>query len=125
MKLLTHTIGHRDERGEIFDLPFIGDISAINYITFSNSSIRGNHYHKKTIQWNYLIEGKLTVAIRNKQNETHNLIINAGQLLLIEENESHAFKAEEFSRMMVFTMGPRAGKEYESDTYRLTEPLIK
>jgi hypothetical protein len=39
-------------------------------------------------------------------------------------DERHALQALEESTLMVFTKGPRGGKEYESDTYRLDVPLI-
>ena len=34
-------------------------INAITYITQKKNTIRGNHFHKKTIQWNYILEGKI------------------------------------------------------------------
>ena len=40
------------------------------------------------------------------------------------KNESHAIKAVKDSEFLVFTQGPRGGKEYENDTYRLKNQLI-
>ena len=47
-----------------------------------------------------------------------------GDLILTEKNEKHAIKALSDSEMLVFIKGPRGGKEYESDTYKLSEKLI-
>ena len=47
-----------------------------------------------------------------------------GDLILTEKNEKHAIKALVNSEMLVFTKGPRGGKEYESDTYKLTDNLV-
>jgi len=38
--------------------------------------------------------------------------------------ESHAFEALEDSELLAFCHGPRAGMDYEKDTYRLECPLI-
>jgi hypothetical protein len=36
----------------------------------------------------------------------------------------HAWKALEDTVCLVFTKGPRSGEGYESDTYRLDDPLL-
>ena len=51
-------------------------------------------------------------------------LMKQGDLILTEKNEQHAIKALSDSEMLVFTKGPRGGKEYESDTYKLSEKLI-
>jgi hypothetical protein len=38
--------------------------------------------------------------------------------------DAHAIEALEDTTMVVMTRGPRGGREYESDTFRLAEPLI-
>jgi hypothetical protein len=39
-------------------------------------------------------------------------------------HEAHAIEALEDTTMVVMTRGPRGGREYESDTYRLDAALI-
>ena len=46
----------KDKRGEIIDIIENEKINSVTIITFSKGAIRGNHYHKKTIQWNYVLE---------------------------------------------------------------------
>ena len=53
------------------------------------------------------------------------MILSRGDLVVTSSNEHHAIKAIEYSEYLVFTQGPRGGKEYERDTFRLSEPLIK
>ena len=53
------------------------------------------------------------------------MILSRGDLVVTSSNESHAIKAIEYSEYLVFTQGPRGGKEYEKDTFRLSKPLIK
>jgi hypothetical protein len=40
-------------------------------------------------------------------------------------SEHHALKSLEDSELMVITKGPRGGKEYETDTFRLDIPLLQ
>ena len=69
MKKIKNKIMHRDKRGLIIDLLEKKNINSITFITQKKGTVRGNHFHKKTIQWNYLIKGKIELfAKKNKQN---------------------------------------------------------
>jgi len=57
-------------------------------------------------------------------SEVERIVLNKGDLVCTEPMEKHALKALEKSTLMVFTRGPRGGKEYESDTFRLDQPLV-
>ena len=120
MKAQSLRVDFEDSRGQIQDLIQDQNINAITKITFVKGAVRGNHFHKKTIQWNYLISGKVLLVTQYKDE----IILNPGDLVSTSINESHAIKALEDSVLLVFTEGPRGGKEYESDTYKLDEPLI-
>ena len=125
MKKIKIKINHRDARGVIIDLLEKKKINAITYITQKKGKIRGNHFHKKTIQWNYLIKGKIKVVTKKRNKGMQEMILSRGDLVVTSLNESHAIKAIEYSEYLVFTQGPRGGKEYEKDTFRLPKPLIK
>ena len=106
-------INFKDKRGVIIDLIEKTEINAVTYITQKKNSIRGNHYHKKTIQWNYLLSGKVILITQKKNKKIMKKIMKKGDLILTEKNEKHAIKALKSSEMLVFTKGPRGGKEYE------------
>ena len=125
MKKIKIKINHRDSRGVIIDLLEKKKINAITFITQKKGKIRGNHFHKKTIQWNYLIKGKIKIVTKKINRSVQEMILSRGDLVVTSSNESHAIKAIEYSEYLVFTQGPRGGKEYEKDTFRLSEPLIK
>ena len=125
MKKIKIKINHKDSRGVIIDLLEKKKINAITYITQKKGKIRGNHFHKKTIQWNYLIKGKIKIVTKKRNRGVQEMILSRGDLVVTSSNESHAIKAIEYSEYLVFTQGPRGGKEYEKDTFRLSEPLIK
>jgi quercetin dioxygenase-like cupin family protein len=125
MKKIKRKINFRDNRGFIIDLLEKKNINAITFITQKKGKIRGNHFHKKTIQWNYLIKGKLELLTRKNKQKIIRTLMKEGDLVETSKNESHAIKALKNSEFLVFTQGPRGGKEYENDTFRLKNPIIK
>ena len=123
MKKLKQKIMHRDSRGIIVDLLEKKKINSVTFITQKKGKIRGNHYHKKTIQWNYLLKGKILLVAQKKNSPIKKIILNVGDIVVTEKNEKHAIKALKNSEFLVFTQGPRGGKDYEKDTYRLLTPI--
>ena len=124
MKKIKLKIAHKDNRGEIIDILENEKINSITLITLKKGAIRGNHYHKKTYQWNYLISGEITYFYKKKDKKKNKIILSPGEMILSPPNEEHALKANKKSLLMVFTKGPRGGKEYESDTFRLEKKLV-
>ena len=113
----------QDERGLIKDILFNEPINHVTVITSVKGVVRGNHLHKKTIQWIYLYSGKLKSLTQNEGEEVISRILEPGDLLKTGKCEKHALHALEDSVFFVFTRGPRGGKNYESDTFRLEKPL--
>lgn len=124
MEVIDYTVSFQDERGIIVDFIANQNINAVTLITFTKDSVRGNHEHKKTWQWNYLIKGELEVVTQVGDGPVQKQILQEKGLFLISPLEKHALKALCDCEILVFTKGPRGGKEYENDTYRLEEPLI-
>jgi quercetin dioxygenase-like cupin family protein len=114
-----------DSRGEIIDLIDHDSINAVTLITFRKGAVRANHYHKKTIQWNYVISGEILLATQFPNGEKNERVLRKGEFAVTRENESHALQALQESEVLILTKGPRAGSEYENDTFRLEQPLIK
>jgi len=113
-----------DVRGEIIDLLENENINAVTVITFKKGAVRANHYHKLTTQWNYVISGRIRLVSQMPGAPANEVIMRPGDLVATGPNERHALQGLEDSTLMVFTKGPRGGKEYESDTFRLEVPLI-
>ena len=115
----------KDKRGEIIDIIENEKINSVTIITFSKGAIRGNHYHKKTIQWNYVLDGEV-IYYSETNNKKSRVTMRAGDLSVSYPYQKHAFKSQTKSRVLVLTKGPRAGQNYEIDTFRLIKnPLIK
>jgi quercetin dioxygenase-like cupin family protein len=124
MRKIKIKINYKDNRGIISDLLEKENINAITYITINKNKVRGNHYHKKTIQWNYVLSGRLKFVSKIKGIKKTR-IAKKGDFIKIGTREFHAIKGIIKSEIMVFTKGPRGGKEYENDTFRTKESLIK
>ncbi len=124
MKLMPLTVDFRDERGAITDLIEAEEINSVTRVTFRKGAIRGNHFHKQTVQYNYLLRGSIELVTQTEDGQRQSAVLGPGNLAAVAEMEQHALRALEDSELLVFTRGPRGGKEYETDTYRLDTPLI-
>ncbi len=112
-----------DRRGIIKDILVNEPIEHVTVITSKRGAVRGNHYHKETIQWMYIHSGRLEYLAQKGNEKIASHILEAGDLVKTETFEKHAFKSLEDSIFYVFTRGPKVEGDHISDTYRLTTPL--
>jgi quercetin dioxygenase-like cupin family protein len=106
-----------DKRGIIRDL-FDGEPVHVTQITTRKGAVRGNHFHNETTQWTLVTGGLLDIASGNAR-----IAAGPGEMITHLPGVPHAWKALQDTTCLVFTLGPR-GEDYESDTYRLDEPLL-
>lgn len=124
MELINLKPAHTDARGSITDLISDDEINAVTLITFVKGAVRANHYHERTMQWNYVISGEILLASQMPEKEKVERVLKAGDFAVTCENERHALKGLTDAEVLILTKGPRAGTQYENDTFRLTELLI-
>ena len=124
MELINLKPAHTDARGSITDLISDDEINAVTLITFVKGAVRANHYHERTMQWNYVISGEILLASQMPEKEKVERVLKAGDFAVTRENERHALKGLTDAEVLILTKGPRAGTQYENDTFRLTELLI-
>jgi dTDP-4-dehydrorhamnose 3,5-epimerase-like enzyme len=113
-----------DERGWIKDVLEDEPIEHVSVILSRKGSVRGNHFHRETYQWVYLLSGSFRYVVETDDGGRQEGLIEAGDLLLTEPLDRHALETLEDATMVVLTRGPRGGRNYESDTIRLDDPLI-
>lgn len=113
-----------DARGKIVDIVKNVNFEHATLITSNKGAVRANHYHKETIQYLYVLSGRLRVVIQMPGQSTVEQIIGEGEMVVNAPFEAHAFESLENSSFLVLTRGPRGGDSYESDTFRLDTPLI-
>jgi quercetin dioxygenase-like cupin family protein len=123
MKVSRITSAHTDERGEISDLLAHQSIDAVTLITFVAGARRGDHYHRQTTQWTYVLTGVVNYYSQAPGSDAQVHQLRPGDIVCSPPNEAHAIQAETSATILVFTQGPRSGQDYESDTFRLGSPI--
>tara|TARA_B100001250_G_C19447568_1_gene634534 strand:+ start:72 stop:461 length:390 start_codon:yes stop_codon:yes gene_type:complete len=120
----------KDKRGMILDIFVNKPKDHCTLVTFNKGAIRGNHYHKKSTQYSFVLSGKLimfSVKVNNNGNITKKIkkeILLKNSLITHKPFYAHAFKAITKSNLLAFADGKRGGKNYEKDTFRLKSKLI-
>ena len=106
-----------DDRGVIQDL-LETPLDAVTEIFTHAGKIRGNHYHKLTTQYTYVVSGRLRV-VTSDGAFLHDDVYGPGEMACEAPGVWHAWEALEDTRVLVFTKGPRSGTHYEDDVFRL------
>ena len=120
MKIIKIRSAFEDERGRIVDILENEIIEHVNLISFKKGAIRGNHYHKKSAHYNFVLSGALKLLTKAPGQSLKTRVVAVGDLVFISPKERHTLIAVEDSEVLVLTRGPRGGKNYEKDTYRLS-----
>ena len=121
-----------DDRGEIIDIFTHEPKDHCTIVTFTKDAIRGNHFHKESIQSAYVMEGNFQIFnvmidedLKYDSNKIEIIETTKGDYITHEKFEAHSYKCTSDSgSLMVFTKGVRGGKFYEDDTYRVEKKLI-
>jgi len=124
MKVLHREKVFEDKRGEITDILEREFIDSVTLISSNTGAVRGNHYHKESIQYTFVLRGSLKLFTQKPGGEVETAILIKGDLVFTPALESHALVALEDAEFLALTRGPRGGTDYEEDTYRLDEPLV-
>tara|TARA_B100001027_G_scaffold79655_1_gene54468 strand:+ start:224 stop:601 length:378 start_codon:yes stop_codon:yes gene_type:complete len=125
MKKFTRKINFKDKRGYILDISYKEDFNHSTLISSNKNSVRANHYHKKTTQISFILNGSCFYFSKKlNQNTTKKIKLKKFDYLITRPNEIHAYKFLEKTEMIVFSKGLRGGKDYEKDTFRVQKKLI-
>lgn len=123
-------INQKDKRGYILDIFVNSPKDHCSLVTFAKGATRGNHFHKKSIQYTFILDGKLRMFI-SKVNRKGKIIGKVTKKIVIKNDlithkpyTAHAFKAIKSSQILAFADGKRGGKNYEQDTFRLKKKLV-
>jgi quercetin dioxygenase-like cupin family protein len=122
MKLINLNPVYSDSRGDITDLIHGDEINSVTHISFTKNAVRGNHYHKRTIQWNYVISGEVLLVTQMPGGNRIEKKLCKGDFAVSVQHERHALQGlSDVSEVLIFTKGPRSGSNYEEDTFRLKD----
>jgi len=82
-----------DDRGKILGISRLKKWKEINYIDSLKGTIRGNHYHKKTLEGFFIIKGKIKVTLMDiKSKLVKEFLVSDGDLFLVRPNTLHTFE---------------------------------
>lgn len=112
---------HMDARGTIADVFYGTSINHVCVLKSVPGAVRGNHYHKNTVQHTLLTSGKMRYwwQVADQSEPAQSIEVKVGDLVTSDANEIHTLEFLDASECIVFTEGPRGGVDYEKDTYRV------
>lgn len=123
MKISQQKIDFKDARGTISDILDDVPVNAVTIITSKKGVARGNHYHKKSVQYTYVVSGRVRYLSRKGNGKVRSAVLGPGGLAVSPPGEAHTVVALADTVFLSITYGPRHGRNYEADTYRLPVPL--
>ena len=118
MKKTSCPINFEDYRGAIRDILTNTKVDHITLITSLPGVVRGNHYHRITTQYTFILTGEADYYSADGDGPVQKQRVLAGDLIESPPTEHHAVKAITEMTMLSITRGLRGGQEYENDTYR-------
>ena len=106
-----------DVRGDITNV-FEGKLGHVALIASKKGSVRGNHYHKKDLQYIYLLSGAYESHCCEVKNPEKRQVLQVkpGDIVEPPPMIAHAQKFMEDSVFLALTTLERESGKYESDT---------
>lgn len=117
-----------DTRGKIIDIVDGTEFVHAGIVTYRTGAIRGNHYHKKTEQLDYILKGRirhLSKDLSKKGSKVKEVILKKGDLINNIPLEWHSDEAIEESELLFFTKKARQEGGYEEDVFRVSRQEIE
>ncbi len=119
MNIIHRPICWEDQRGSIRDVFAAGAPDCVTLIASKKGAVRGNHYHRESSQYAFVVSGRMTAFVQSKTGEIEKREMGPGDMVLHEPNEPHAYLALEDTVFLAFASGIRKGSDYEKDTHRV------
>lgn len=123
MKHTKISTNFKDSRGSITDIVEQLNFNGATIISSKAGSVRGNHFHKQSVQHIYLLSGKMISRSKKVNEDLVEIELSKGDLISHDHNEAHMFEAIEDTTFIVLSSGLRTGSDYEKDTFRLNCPI--
>src|SRR3972149_4368027 len=91
----------KDARGVITDVLDSVPVECVTVLKTRKGAVRGNHYHKKTTQYLYVLTGRFQVFERRPGGPVERRLLRPGDILITPPWVGHA--------VVALAGGPRAG----------------
>lgn len=119
MKILEPEFVHTDPRRSLKQL-LTADIKQVNVYNVSTNSVLGNHYHKETTEYFYVVKGSIFLELHDMKTgqETRRIFTN-GDMFAVHPYEVH--KIECFSEAKIMTFLTKEFTQENPDLYKVAE----
>jgi quercetin dioxygenase-like cupin family protein len=127
MEIIKTKVNFHDQRGDIRDIVADKLVSSIALITCETGSVRGNHYHKATTHYDYILKGSFELYTQPAEGgPIDKAIVQAGDVVYSPPMETRAYKALEYSEYLSCTHGPSRSNpdDFKKDTVQAEVPLV-
>ena len=119
-----------DKRGNIIDLFVNQPKEHCSLVSFIDGAVRGNHYHKKSTQFTFVLNGNFNLFYAKVDTrgeiigKVNKIEVKPNAFITHEPFEAHSFQLlDQFGLVIAFACGIRGGSSYEKDTFRLKQPM--
>jgi len=119
---------YEDFRGElkkVFKKPMLSPDKTIEeiYVLYTNKGcVRGNHYHKRNVEFFTVLGGTATIALKDLENgEIELLKVSAADNIVIKvpENVAHGFRNDGDEALIILAAASVQYDSRDTDTYML------
>ena len=111
MRILKSESIHKDVRRSIHQL-VTTDIKQVNLYEVNQNSILGNHYHKLTNEYFYILRGLFMLKVNGKSS-----VVGKGYFFVVEPEERHSIECVSKNGSF-FTFLTKPYSENDTDTYK-------
>ena len=97
-----------------------GSIEEVYLLYTSKGSVRGNHYHKKTLEYFAIVSGKASIVLKDLSSDNIQLLkISAedNKIIKIPPEVIHAFKNEHDEPLIILAISTKEYNKLDTDTY--------
>jgi len=102
MKIVKPNAVVADDRGKLIEVLLNIGYKQMNHVITKKGVTRGNHYHKTTREFFYIIRGKIIVTVTNvKTNNTTRFTASPSDCFIIEPYENHTVEFLEDTEWIV------------------------
>ncbi len=110
----------KDKRGEIFDI-LESRVDHTGIVTFKKPGVkRGSHYHKRSIQYTYVLNGKIKLITADFDGKNRKeFVLTQGSFAIIPPKVIHLYISMTSAKIIDLTTISRKKDGYEKDTHRV------
>ena len=119
---------YKDGRGElkkVFTMDMLGADESVEeiYVLYTKgNSVRGNHYHKKNVEFFSVIKGTATIALRDLETDSTDVFRASSKdniVIKVPENTAHCFRNDEEEELVILAATTRQYEPGDTDIYPL------